>query len=104
MDFVLRYRGPLAANGSVKEKHDIRRAFHPQLLELCKQETLLKDALAAPDVLRRGVLKGGRVEVPRPLEKLFFIVELGGFHFVPIISRPKISSASGAAASLPTLN
>ena len=31
MDFMLRYRGPLASNGSVKEKHAIRNAIHVQL-------------------------------------------------------------------------
>jgi hypothetical protein len=88
MDFVLRYRGPLAANGSVKEKHDIRRAFHPQLLELCSQESSFRPATSGLDVLPRGVLRGRVVEVPRPLQASFYIVELGGFHFVPLIHRP----------------
>jgi len=88
MDFVLRYRGPLAATGSVKEKHDIRRTLHPQLLELCNQEPLFKKATSSSAALPRGVLKGREVEVPRPLQELFFLVELGGFHFVPLISRP----------------
>lgn len=86
MDFVLRYRGPLASNGSVKEKHDIRRTIHSQLQELCKQEPLL--AQANLDTLPLGVLKGREVEVPRPLEVMYFVVALGGFHFVPIIHRP----------------
>ena len=34
------YRGPLAANGSPREKHSIRQAFHPQLAELFKQSPL----------------------------------------------------------------
>jgi hypothetical protein len=86
VDFVLRYRGPLAANGSVKQKHDIRRAIHLQLQELCKQEPLLEQARS--ETLPRGVLKGREVEVPRPLEAMYFAVALGGFQFVSIIHRP----------------
>jgi len=86
VDFVLRYRGPLGANGSVKQKHEIRRAIHLQLEELCKQEPLLEQARS--EALPHGVLKGREVEVPRPLEVMYFAVVLGGFHFVPIIHRP----------------
>jgi hypothetical protein len=86
VDFVLRYRGPLAANGSVKEKHDIRRFVHLQLQELCNQEPLLQQAKA--ETLPQGILKGREVEVPRPLQAMYFVVALGGFHFVPIIHRP----------------
>lgn len=85
MDFVLRYRGPLASNGSVKQKHRIRRAVHLQLQELCKQEPLL--AQAQLNKLPEGVLKGREVEVPRPLDAMYFAVALGGFQFVPIIHR-----------------
>jgi hypothetical protein len=86
VDFVLRYRGPLAANGSVKEKHDIRRAIHLQLQALCQQEPLLEQAKS--ETLPLGVLKGREVEVPRPLKVMYFAVALGGFQFVPIIHRP----------------
>jgi len=86
MNFVLRYRGPLAANGSIKEKHHIRRAIHVQLRELCNQEPLLEQAKL--ETLPHGILKGREVEVPRPLTAMYFIVSLGGFHFVPIIHRP----------------
>jgi hypothetical protein len=40
MEFRLLYKGPLAANGSPKEKHAIRQAFHPQLAELFRQSPL----------------------------------------------------------------
>jgi len=86
MDFMLRYRGPLGAAGSVKEKHEIRRAIHPQLLKLCTDVPQFTQATT--DDLPRGVLKGREVEVQRPLKALFFIVELAGFHFVPLIHRP----------------
>ncbi len=86
MDFVLRYRGPLPATGSTKEKHSIRRVIHRQLQQLCEQEPLLAEA--KEDTLPEGVLKGRRVEVPRPLDKMYFFVRLGGFRFVPLIHRP----------------
>jgi len=85
MDFVLRYRGLLPANGSPKEKHQIRRAIHVQLQQLCSQEPLLEQAQA--DDLPEGILKGSQVNVQRPLIIMFFFVALGGFHFVPIIHR-----------------
>lgn len=86
MDFVLRYRGPLSANGSIKEKHQIRRAIHVQLQELCNQEPLLQQARS--DTLPEGILRGREVEVPRPLKVMYFVVRLGGFQFLPIIHRP----------------
>lgn len=86
MDFVLRYRGPLRANGTTKDKHHIRKAIHGQLQELCKQQPLLHQAMG--DKLPQGVLKGREVEVPRPLTIMYFFVPLGGFHFVPLIHRP----------------
>jgi hypothetical protein len=86
MDFVLRYRGSLPANGGPKEKHQIRRAVHAQIQELCKQEPLLKEAIG--ERLPEGVLKGREIEVTRPLTAMYYFVALGGFHFVPIIHRP----------------
>ena len=87
MDFVLRYRGPLASIGGPKDKHRIRSSIHPQLDVLCAQEPLLKQAQS--DNLHEGILKGRQVEVPRPLgDVLFFAVRLGGFRFVPLIHRP----------------
>jgi hypothetical protein len=40
MEFRLLYEGPLATNGTPREKHAIRQAFHPQLAELFKQSPL----------------------------------------------------------------
>lgn len=86
MDFVLHYRGLLPANGNIKYKHKIRKVIHDQLQVLCDQEPLLANARA--DTLPQGVIRGRKVEVPRPLEEMFFFVSLGGFHFVPLINRP----------------
>lgn len=86
MDFVLRYRGPLHANGDTRERHEIRQIIHRQLFELCAQEPLLH-AAQEPN-LPQGVLRSGQVEVPRPLKNMFYFVPLYGFEFVPIINRP----------------
>ena len=86
MDFVLRYRGPLPANGSIRDKHQIRRAIHAQLQQLCNLEPLLEEAKS--ESLPEGVLKGREVQLPRPLTVMYFFVALGGFRFVPIIHRP----------------
>jgi len=86
MEFVLRYRGPLPSNGGPWDKHRIRAAVHPQLQTLCAQTPQLHEAQS--DTLPEGVLRGTEVEVPRPLQALFFVVRLGGFRFVPIIHRP----------------
>lgn len=86
MDFVLRYRGPLPANGSIKDKHQIRRAIHAQLKQLCDLEPLLEQAKS--DSLPEDVFRGREVQLPRPLTVMYFFVALGGFRFVPIIHRP----------------
>jgi hypothetical protein len=86
MDFVLRYRGPLPASGTTKNKHSIRKVIHKQLQILCEQEPLLAEA--KEETLPEGVLKGRTVQVPRPLEKMYFFVRLDGFRFVPLIHRP----------------
>jgi hypothetical protein len=38
MEFTLTYSGPLKASGSVKDKHELRRNFHNQLLVFWSQE------------------------------------------------------------------
>jgi hypothetical protein len=86
MDFVLCYRGPLLSNGGPRDKHRIRAGVHPQLQTLCAQTPQLHEAQS--DTLAEGVLRGSEVEIPRPLQALFFVVRLGGFRFVPIIHRP----------------
>jgi len=86
MDFVLRYRGPLHANGNTRERHSIRQAIHRQLAELCAQEPLLHAAQEAD--LPEGNLRSRQVEVPRPLKTMFYTISLCGFQFVPIINRP----------------
>jgi hypothetical protein len=87
MDFILRYRGPIHANGNTKEKHTIRQAIHRQLTELCTQEPLFHSA-QNPD-LPEGRLESQQFKVPRPLKKGgFYTFSLRGFQFVPIINKP----------------
>lgn len=44
MKFHLYYKGPLKANGTIKDKHYIREVFHPQLAKLWEQEPLASHA------------------------------------------------------------
>ena len=86
MDFMLRYYGPLPSNGSIDDKHRIRIVLHNQLVELCRQDALVADALN-PD-LPQAQLKGRKVDVPRPMKVMYFYVSIGGYEFVPLIHRP----------------
>jgi hypothetical protein len=92
MDFMLRYRGPLPSNGSIKEKHFIRMLIHKQLAELCNQEVLLSQAKR--DDLPEGTLKGRKVDVPRPISIFFYYIPIAGFNFIPIVHRPHELSCS----------
>lgn len=60
MEFRLIYKGKLKGNGSPKQKQEIRRCFHSQLVELWKQPPLL-------DYI--GYLPGGNYVVDSPFEK-----------------------------------
>lgn len=40
MNFHLIYKGPLKSRGSIKEIHEIRKFFHPQLVQLWNQSPL----------------------------------------------------------------
>lgn len=70
MEFVLHYRGELKSNGGAKDKHRIRKTFHPQLKILWDQPPL----------------KHFR-ELLDPNEKYTVIRELGGFMFAPLFAR-----------------
>jgi hypothetical protein len=71
MRFRLIFRGHLPAKiqGSIKEKHDIRRQFHPQLRELWNQH---------PALVRLGGSPGRVDDLAHEYEKW-------GFRFVPLV-------------------
>ena len=64
MELTLVYRGQLPANGSLKEKQAIRRAFHIQLKELWK-------------------------EAPFKPSSESFYKQIGPFNFVPLICKAR---------------
>ncbi len=74
MEFTLIYEGPLRANGSVKDKQILRRAFHVQIGELRSQPPF-------SDGFDSGFVTYG---VAR--EELPSIREISGFTLVPFIS------------------
>lgn len=54
MKFTLTYDGPLATNPRPTQKHDIRRALHPQLSELRQQRPIAQNIGAVPSVTVDG--------------------------------------------------
>jgi len=75
MDFMLVYRGPLKANGSVQEKQDLRRIFHPQLRELWE----IPPISTSPK-------KPSWLSTNPPQGTISIIEPIGSFRFAPLIS------------------
>ena len=61
MEFILTYEGPLPSNGNPTQKHEIRRAFHPQLRELWSTHPALKpiDYLLDPTAINSVIFSAG---------------------------------------------
>lgn len=64
MEFVLRYSGPLKANGGILDKHRIRQIFHAQMKDLWNHEPLSRHAS-----LKEGLIQS-----------------VGSFRFLPLIT------------------
>lgn len=83
MQFNLLYKGPLPANGGVKDKHAIRRVIHAQLREFWKRDPLLSVRLNSAwygdnaDLRPRGQSYA---------ESLAINYALGEFRFLPLIT------------------
>lgn len=73
MRFRLTYRGPLASNGSLKQKQALRRAFHVQLRELWTKPPLA-------DVRKLFLVD----QVPSG--EISLIHPIAGFRFAPLVS------------------
>jgi len=72
MEFRLCYRGELKGNGDPSHKHDLRRHFHRQLVELWKQAPLSNRPHLAAE---------------RPPEgEVSLSISRAGFRFVPLVS------------------
>ena len=72
MEFRLIYGGTLKSHGDIKEKHKIRKYFHPQLKELWNQSPLkdYKDYL----------------EVNPKDDKISVIERIGEYQFAPLVT------------------
>ena len=79
MEFRLVYEGRLKANGTARDKQEIRRAFHPQLRDLWTKLPLSE--------LRRCV-NDGPPDGSRPVPRL--LRDIGAFRFAPLVS-PKLN-------------
>lgn len=73
MEFRLIYEGKIKANGDAKEKHRLRRYFHPQLKELWNHPPLdsYKELLTL---------------TPRE-KKLSVLRQVGNFQFAPLVTK-----------------
>jgi len=72
VQFHLMYKGALKSNGNLKEKHNIRKYFHPQLKELWNQLPL-KEYKKYLEV--------------SPTEGSISVIErVGKFHFAPLVT------------------
>ena len=81
MEFTLIYHGPLKANGSIRDKQDIRREFHKQLVELWKQEPL-SSRMQNNHVLLENIVT---YDMP-PNNSIAIIQKINDFQFMPLIS------------------
>lgn len=80
--FTLTYDGPLlssANNGRVSLKMQLRRTFHPQLLELINVHPILKEQWARDSKIRNGEVGIG--------QRYFPPLTCGAFEFVPFVNR-----------------
>ena len=93
MEFSLRYKGPLPANSGPREKHEISRAFHPQLRSLWKEHPLLVGAATIPLIgLREPVGDSANAD---PWDRFVQATRVewiakeharGCFYFVPLVT------------------
>lgn len=85
MQFRLVYQGRLPAAGSSgtrnKEKHEIRKTLHKQLLELWQRESILS----------RYLVKGGQ-DGRSPAEKMADKFKVCGFRFLPLMNDEEFGS------------
>ena len=78
MQFHLYYRGPLASNGTRKQKHELRMHFHKQLRDLWKQLPLIDHV---------GLIGQPAMDQLRAKHEHVYIVEkLGETHFAPLVT------------------
>lgn len=93
MDFCLRYKGPLTANSGPREKHTIRRAFHPQLRALWNEHPVLAGASTIPLIgLREPIGADGEADPRKRLvsatrtEWIANEHRRGTFFFTPLVT------------------
>jgi hypothetical protein len=85
MKFVLTYDGPLLSSANDNRKllkMKIRRAFHPQLMELAEVHPILKEQFIHDHRLRAGLRAGTMTGQPH-----FPSSTCGAFEFVPFVNR-----------------
>jgi hypothetical protein len=90
LDFTLTYEGPLpSGQGDHRRqgKNMLRVVFHRQLEHLC--ETHWELGLATKGKLPVATLRGENLGVPGTMPDGLFIVQRGGYDFVPLFSQTR---------------
>jgi hypothetical protein len=80
MRFVLVYKGPLPSTGNNAEKHNIRKAIHPQLARLWQIEPALLGLANSVEQVNNARVSG--------LDKISSTHTRRGFRFVPLVTKP----------------
>ena len=86
MEFRLTYEGQLKSDGSPKHKHEIRRAFHPQLRALWDMHPYLKTAPASVEASAGPNRKFERVNDSLREHHALSYARLG-YNFVPLVTK-----------------
>ncbi|MCI0483143.1 MAG: hypothetical protein L0Y78_01020 [candidate division NC10 bacterium] len=103
MDFHLRYRGPLKANGGPAEKSHIRMYLHPQLEELWRTAPQLREISLPSLRIASGVKSGNPILQDAPAgssfspsiaasqkpqkENYYYRFPLENYSFIPLVTR-----------------
>jgi hypothetical protein len=82
MEFIITYSGPLASNGSLEDKHRIRKVLHPQLRELWQQQPLSRFGGEEVEVFDGG---SGRTVLVERARLISWGFGRGMFRFVPTV-------------------
>jgi hypothetical protein len=87
VEFRLLYQGILTANGSVADKFEIRRQFHPQLRRLCHEHHELRSQFMMYGYVEAQQIYGESFTQEQAVElgiKRMADTELNGFCFLPL--------------------
>jgi len=92
VEFHLLYSGELHVDGDRKEKHGIRKAFHPQLRRLWLTDRLLR--MKARNAGAGAYVDSDEDVIPRGFAAMGSNWNRNGFNFVPLVTSGVVSRCS----------